>query len=132
MKGTLVDQRINLDTVVGTSLGGCLARVDPLDLRLSVYVAGQAQTIVSAIGGQRLSAPYSVAAASARGCGKRKGGCAINLLVTQMTELLTQLATGPARVLSNSYCRESWADPDRTGLLRVSWFDPPLVVQPEV
>ena len=51
------------------SLGGGRARVDSLDLRLSASVARQAQTTVSAIGGLRLAAPCSVAAASARGCG---------------------------------------------------------------
>ena len=53
------------------SLGGGRAHVDSLDLRLSASVARQAQTTVSAIGGLRLAAPCSVAAASARGCGKR-------------------------------------------------------------
>ena len=48
------------------SLGGGRARVDSLDLRLSASVARQAQTTVSAIGGLRLAAPCSVAAASAR------------------------------------------------------------------
>ena len=52
------------------SMSGGLARVDSPDLRLSASVARQAQTTVSAIGGVRLAAPCSVAAASARGCGK--------------------------------------------------------------
>ena len=62
------------------SLGGGRARVDSLDLRLSASVARQAQTTVSAIGGLRLAAPCSVAAASARGCGK--GGVRDQLFVT--------------------------------------------------
>ena len=75
MKDALVD-----------ALGGGRARVDSLDLRLSVSVARQAQTTVSAIGGLRLAAPCSVAAASARGCGK--GGVRDQPFVTQMYDIL--------------------------------------------
>ena len=56
-----------LDTVVGWRSGARrLARpsAEPAS------VARQAQTTVSAIGGLRLAAPCSVAAASARGCGR--------------------------------------------------------------
>ena len=88
-----------LDTVVGWRS----ARVDSLDLRLSVSVAQQAQTIVSAIGGLRLAAPCSVAAASARRCGK--GGVRDQLFVTQMTHILTQRAyTGPAWWSTGRWC----------------------------
>ena len=63
---------------------------DLLDLWLSAPVARQAQTTVSATGGLRLAAPCSVAAASARRCGKR--GVRDHLFVTQMTQLLMQRA----------------------------------------
>ena len=76
------------------SLGGGRARVDSLDLRLSVSVARQAQTTAS-LPDRRAAfgrAPCSVAlaAASARGCGN--GGVRDHLLVTLLYHLFTQLA----------------------------------------
>ena len=63
-------QKSNGNATSCPSLGGGVASGGSPDPWLSASVAGQTQTTVSAISGQRFAAPCSVAAASARGCGK--------------------------------------------------------------
>ena len=87
------------------SLRGGRARVDSLDLRLRRIrrTTGPDDRLCQSAGcDYRLAAPWPVLGTwSARwqqcrreGAGRKGAGCAVNLFVTQMTELLTQLAGG--------------------------------------
>ena len=73
------------------------------DSVLSVPVAEQDQTTVSAIGGQRFAAPCSMVAASARGCAGREGCDVCVYMCVRARKMFCEVPRSYLSLLSTPY-----------------------------